>query len=457
MKQMKLVLAIFIALAVAAPALAFNVEWHGDFNHRASYSTQADASKRISWDSTKYIGYGGQFGLTTEKRKLTSTQVFDKKKNDSDMFAEVKYRLHAVASDDENKVKGVFGLEYGAAKFGSSTAGFGGDVKGELEVRWVYTDIELPFDPASRVTIGLQPVGYNPLLWSDNAAGIKWKRTDGSWKYSLGWFRNDVGSGLGGEDKSAYDDFYAADATYVFENGNSLNAFVIYADQGQEDLYEVIGGAVIPAAEDFQDQEIWIGLAGKGKHKNFSGMFNAIYLTGEVKIGDDDLDRQSYLLHAQVDAKYGKNTYTLGGLFTPGDDNNNDDDVDNFDHIDISTAILGSVIVFDNFADDNSLSQACYVGDQGYKILYAGVKRAVNAKTAVWAKYFWHNTEEDTLLGDDEIGHEFVVGTSYTIMKGLKAEINAGYLVAGDALDGLAEGNDADDIFRTDARLRFKF
>ncbi len=39
MKQMKLVLAIFIAVAMATPALAFNVEWHGDFNNRASYST----------------------------------------------------------------------------------------------------------------------------------------------------------------------------------------------------------------------------------------------------------------------------------------------------------------------------------------------------------------------------------------------------------------------------------
>jgi hypothetical protein len=43
-------------------------------------------------------------------------------------------------------------------------------------------------------------------------------------------------------------------------------------------------------------------------------------------------------------------------------------------------------------------------------------------------------------------------------MKGLSADINAGYLVAGDALDGtLSGGDDADDVFRTDARLQFKF
>ncbi len=42
-------------------------------------------------------------------------------------------------------------------------------------------------------------------------------------------------------------------------------------------------------------------------------------------------------------------------------------------------------------------------------------------------------------------------------MKGLSADINAGYLIAGDAMDALATNGDADDIFRTDARLRFKF
>jgi hypothetical protein len=41
-------------------------------------------------------------------------------------------------------------------------------------------------------------------------------------------------------------------------------------------------------------------------------------------------------------------------------------------------------------------------------------------------------------------------------MKGLTAEINAGYLVAGDAWEALG-GGDGDDVFRTDARLRFKF
>jgi hypothetical protein len=42
-------------------------------------------------------------------------------------------------------------------------------------------------------------------------------------------------------------------------------------------------------------------------------------------------------------------------------------------------------------------------------------------------------------------------------MKGLTADINAGYLVAGDAWEAIGTDGDGDDVFRTDARIRFKF
>jgi len=447
---MKLVLAISIALAMATPALAFNVEWHGDLNNRFSYSNQADTSIRISKDDEKYIGAGGAF-LALDSLPAAD---FKKQTNDSDFFGELKYRMHLVASDDEKKVNGVVGFEFGSRKYGQSGADFGGD-DNVFELRWAYTDIELPFDSASRLIVGLQPVGYNAFVWSDNAGGVKWKRTEGNLAYSLGWFRNDFTGTLGSDDKSRYDDAYAADMTYVFDSGSALNAFVIYMDQGQDRLENLLTG--VEVSTDVQDEEIWLGLAGTGKWGNLSGMFNAIYLTGEAKIDGESLDRSAYLLQAQGDYKMDKFTFTLGGLYASGDDDNADGDIENFDHIDIGTGILGSVVIFDNFADDNSPSQAFYVTDQGYKIIYLGVNYALTDKTDVWGKYFWHNTAEDELLGDDEIGHEFVLGASYKIMKGLTAAINGGYLVAGDALDALSTDTDADDIFRTDASLQFKF
>jgi predicted porin len=456
-KQMKLVLAMFIALAMATPALAFNVEWHGDFNNRFSYSTQADLSRRLSSDTDVYYAIDGN-------RNFPPSGInFHKNKNDAGFFGEVKYRTELMASDDEKKVLGVLGFEFGSLKYGSQID-LGGDEKNTLELRWAYTDIELPFDPASRISVGLQPVGYNGFIWNDNAPGVKWYRTDGHWKYSLSWWRTnwnpDPGKS-GAADSNRNGEIYATDITYIADNGASINGFVIWRDQGDKsnDNDSVTD---VPNVNVLRDNEIWLGLSGQASWGNLSALATGIYLTGEVRTDSttEELDRSAYLLQAQFDYKMDKFTFSLGGLYASGDDDPNDGDLENFDHIDISTSLLGSVCIFDNYADDNSISQAFYLWDQGYKILYGGVKYALNDKTDVWGKYFWHNTAEDDLLGDDEIGHEFVVGVGYKPMKGLSLDINAGYLIAGDALDApLVTGGtgDADDIFRTDARIRFKF
>ena len=449
MKQMRLVLAMFIALALATPALALNVAWHGDFNNRASYSTNATLSTRVVSDKTPYYQIGSNTNISIPTGVDTT-----KKSGDADYFAEIKYRTHLVVADDENKVKGVLGLEIGSEKFGGPAMELGGDEKGRIELRWVYTDVELPFDPASRISVGLQPVGYNTLLWTDNAAGIKWTRAQGAWKYSLAWWRTDwdqLGSTGRAVDDSENGEIYATDVTYKFDTG-AVNGFFLFRDQGKD---RAVGADTVT-----RDNSYWLGLSGSNTWDNLSVMATGIYLGGTVKSElAGDLDRSAYMFHAQGDYKMDKYTFTLGGLYTPGDDDPNDDDIENFDHIDISTSLLGSVTIFDNYCDDNSFTQAYYVFDQGYKIIYAGVSYKLNDKTKVWGKYFWHNTAEDELLGDDEIGHEFVVGASYKIMKGLSADINAGYLVAGDALDSpvLSSDGDADDVFRTDARLRFKF
>jgi len=458
-KLIKIALAALTATAVAAPAMALNIEWHGDLNNRFSYSTQADTSVRTSKDSEKYVSLGGQL------YSLGAINLPDTKKNskDSDFFGEIKYRMSLNVSDDDKKVKGVVGFEFGSAKFGESERmPFGGD-QNIFELMWAYTDIELPFDPASRLIVGLQPVGYNPLLWSDNAGGVKWVRKDGPWAYSLGWFRDDVakGKGTGGDKKTEYDNAYAGDLTYTFSNGNSLNTFVVYLESRNETLVDDIkqGGTILssgPSITNVQDQQVWLGLSGKGKWQGINGQFTGMYLTGELKALDQKFDREAYLFHGQLDYKLNNTTFTLGGLYASGDKNDNDGKLKNFDVIDISTSMIGSVIIFDNFADDNSLSQAPYLFDKGYALLYAGARHDLTEKAWLWGRYLWHNTAEK-LAGEDEVGHEFVVGAGYQIMKGLTAEINAGYLLAGDLWKSLGTDGDGDDVFRTDARIRFVF
>ena len=470
MKTGRVLLAALATVAVAAPAMALNVEWHGDLNNRFSYSTQADLSKRVVNDTHNYLSVGG---FSNYSGILTSTtRPVDTKKNrkDSDFFGEIKYRMNLDVSDDDKKVKGVVGFEFGSAKFGNADMPFGGD-QNNFELMWAYTDIQLPFDQASRFIVGLQPVGYNYTLWTDNAPGVKWVRKDGNWGYSLGWFRNDWGGAnkndAGGDKKSEYDDAFVGDMTYTFNNGNSLNAFVIFMDQGREAKTFANGGFVdgglAGQITDARDSQIWLGLSGKGKWNNFSGLFTGIYLTGEVKTKgtiEDNFDREAYLFHGQIDYKMDKTTFTLGGLYTSGDKNPNDGKLKNFDVIDATTGFIGSVVIFDNLADDNSFTQAPYLFDKGYALLYVGARHELTKKAWVSARYLWHNTAEDLVTAQgsgDEVGHEFVLGAGYQIMKGLTAEIAAGYLIAGDAWDALSSTGKADDVFRTDANIRFRF
>jgi hypothetical protein len=465
-KTARIILAALTGVALATPAMALNIDWHGDFDNRFSYSTQADLSRRISNDTHTYLSVGG---LSNYSGVLNGVDT-KKNRNDSDFFGEIKYRLNVNVSDDDKKVKGVLGFEWGASKYGATGADFGGD-DNTFELRWAYTDIELPFDASSRLIAGLQPVGFNPLLWSDNAGGVKWVRKDGNWAYSLGWFRNDlsqIGSGNANNDKSDYDDAFGGDLTYTFDNGNNLNAFVIYLDKGKEAKSLANGGLVDGGLNglvtDAQDQQIWLGLSGKGKWNNYSGQFTGMYLTGEVKTKgtiEDSFDREAYLFHGQVDYKLDKTTFTLGGLYSSGDKNPDDRKLKNFDVIDMGIGFLGSIIIFDNLADDNSFSQSPYLFDKGYALLYAGARHELSSKAWVSARYLWHNTAEDIVVTGqgqgDEIGHEFVLGAGYQLLKGLTAEIYAGYLVAGDAWDALSSTGKGDDVFRTDARLRFTF
>ncbi len=454
MKQMKIVLAMCVALAMATPALALNFDVHGDFNNRFMYSSQEDLAQESFKDQTTYYSIDGANNYTGDALTLGSRLTKDK--DDSGFNAQIKYRTRLEVSDDEKKIKGVFGVEVGTLYYGDDALDLGGDANDDVfELQFAYTDIEMPFDPASRVTVGLQPANYNLLVWSDIAAGIKWSRNTGPWAYSAGWFRTDW-DGRGG-DNNQEGDIYAGDVTYKLDSG-AVNAFAIYRDQGVDS--DPFGGITVT-----RDEQLWLGLSGNHAWGDLSVMATGVYLTGTVKTDSattDELDRSSYMLHTQADYKMGKNTFTLGGLYTPGDDDANDDDLDNFDHIDIGTSVLGSVVVFDTYSDDDSLADSFYAFDKGYKIIYAGVTHKLNSKTKVWGKYFWHNAAEDLIEGtvDSELGHEIVAGASYEIMKGLTAAINAGYLFAGEGLDDLSQlvnGEDADNVFRTDACLRFKF
>jgi len=447
----KILVAATAAVALATPALAFDVKWSGDFNHRFMYSTQADLAVNRSPEG--YSDAGNFINETTVPAGL------DTKKNseDSDFFGAIKYRLTMAATDDDKKVKGFLGFEFGDLKFGSSGAPFAGDNKDTVELRWAYTEFEVPFDKASKLSIGLMPVGYNKFLWSDNAAGVKWVSKRGDLGYSLGWFRDDVGNnGSGTSLKLANDDVYAFDVTYSIKNGPKLNAFALYYELGQQ---------AVAGTTSTMDKRYYLGLAGEGQAGALFYGFTGMYLGGEVNAGDGTvftggtettLDREAYLLNAEVTYKLDKTRIKAGWLYSTGDDDETDDSVDNFINIDAYMGGFGSVVIFDSIADDSTLIPTPYIRSRGLNMPYLSVDYDMNDKTSFGGSWLWINAAED-LVEDSDLGHEVAVRASHKITKNLTASMQAGYLIGGDGWDDLASDGEGDDVIRTEVGFRYMF
>jgi hypothetical protein len=446
-------MATLLALALAAPAMAFDVSIKGDFNNRFGYTENSKVTKlnSLSNEAARYANVA----------KLDNPGITDETDSDaSEFFAEAKYRLFFIGADDDKKVKGVIGFELGASKYGNSDGSgkgfvFGGDGRDTIELMHAYTDFELPFYPQARLSMGLQPVGLNKWVWSDNAAGVKLNAKYGDLGYQLSWFRNDYNfTAVSGTNTEEARDVYALDVKYTPQNLPKFNLFAIYS--WEDDVALNTTPSATTTVD--KDTEIWLGAAIDGQAGPLFYGATAVYLTGEIETDAGDVDRKAYFLNAEATYKAGKARIKGGWLYASGDDDVNDDDVENYDVIDVYVPV-GSVVIFDSYADDNTAASSPYVLDKGYNMIYVGADYDLSDKTTVGASYFWHNTAEDLTVEDDkDLGHEIAVRAAHKITKNLTAGIQAGYLIAGDAWENLGSAtDDGDDIFVTDASIRLKF
>jgi hypothetical protein len=447
--KVRIITATLLALALAAPAMAFDVQIKGDFNNRFGYTENSKVTRlnSLSNEAARYANVA----------ELDNPGITNEEDSDaSEFFAEAKYRLHFIGTDDEKKVKGVIGLELGASKYGNTDGSgkgfqFGGDGRDTLELQYAYTDFELPFYKEARLSLGLQPVGLNKWVWSDNAAGVKLNAKYGDLGYQLSWFRNDYNfTAVSGTNKEEARDVYALDVKYTPKDMPKFNLFAIYSWEDDVDLVG-FGNAD-------KDTEIWLGAAVDGQAGPLFYGATAVYLTGEIETALGDADRDAYFLNAEVTYKAGKSRIKGGWMYASGDDDATDDDVENYDVIDVYVPI-GSVVIFDSYADDNTAATSPYVLDKGYNLLYLAIDHDLSDKTTVGASYFWHNTAEDlTVEGDKDLGNEIAVRAAHKITKNLTAGIQAGYLFGGDAWEDLGTAtDDGDDIFVTDASIRLQF
>jgi hypothetical protein len=156
MKRFGLLLIFALVLGLAMPAVGAEFKVNGDFNNRFTVYT----------DQAGLVAGAGDNSTAASRRIKDDGQ--------SDHWGGAKYRMWTTASTNDGAVKGVYAIEMGNLRYGqggsvgrSTGGGFSGDGV-NIETRWAYTDLQLPFaESKSRLSLGLQPTGVNYYLWND--------------------------------------------------------------------------------------------------------------------------------------------------------------------------------------------------------------------------------------------------------------------------------------------------
>nr|WP_320049086.1 hypothetical protein [uncultured Desulfuromonas sp.] len=437
----RILLALLAVLICAAPTLAVDFAFHGDFSNEF----------RLYSNQSKF--FTGDFGYKASRTAAIADDTT------SDSFASVKYRLWTEIATDDGAVKGVFAVEIGGIHYGDNSrgGGFSGDGV-NVETRWAYTDFALA---GGRVKIGLQPVKINKFLWTETATGVNYKIGN----FEAAWYR---GYEVYNTEADS-NDFKDLDALYVRYNvkpadGVKLGLFGLWETSDGDTTSD---GAVAPTSNYLKkltgyDVDLYsIGVDGGMTAGNLFVNWDLIYQTGDLA---EEYDFGGYFAHVDVGAKIGKGKLTGTFWYASGDDDSSDGDLDAFIATDVDTkGSESSVVLFEGYTSDNYFSAVPYVQDKGLMLFRVGYDHSLSDKLKVGAAALYLMTAEDVeyeTYSDDTIGFEIDAYASYKMYENLELAIQAGYLAADDAMDYYESDNDGnadEDLYVINSKIRYKF
>ncbi|MBW2572713.1 MAG: hypothetical protein JRE61_10275 [Deltaproteobacteria bacterium] len=483
MKRLRLILFAVLVLGLTVPALGAEFTFHGDFNNRFMVYTD---------QSGLFAGAGEQ--------SLADSRLI-KKGGASDSWGEIKYRLWLDAATNDGNVRGVYAIELGALDFGkppsdtgagpSQGGSFSGD-KVNIETRWAYTDFQLPgVDSKARFRIGLQPMDINYYLWKENVMGVNFYAAPGSIEYQLAWVRGyEVRSTATASPEDV--DGLLGRVNFKPTDGLKIGLFALFnksnADTpgGPPALPNITGSnyQLKRFAKDVPFKKWDFGIdggyetsAGAGK---FYTIWDLIYQTGDL---DDvtfedadgtlhsnaDVDLQAYFAKVEFGYAWKKMNLNYKIWYASGDDNSADSDFDGYVSTDVDS--FDGIVLFESYTDDNYFTERHYLLDKGFIMNKLSLDYKVNGKLKVGVAALYMLTAEDIKytaaangqsVSVNDVGLEFDGYISYMLYKNVELAINAGYLLAGDAMDyweedSIQNGSSDENIFKSGARVRYKF
>ncbi|MBN2645129.1 MAG: hypothetical protein JXR59_06620 [Desulfuromonadaceae bacterium] len=452
MKRVLIALALMVAMA--APAFAVDFAFHGDLNHRFRVFTNQPSF----------------FNGVDKAEKLGAAQgTLIKDDDGNDFMGEFKYRLWVEASSDEGSIKGVYAIEVGGVEFGrtgTNGASTGGAFSGDsvnVETRWAYVDFALA---GGRAKLGLQTFTVNKFLWQETATGLDFKIDAGPGTLELAWMR-----GYEMVNTADTNDFEDLDALFVRYNLNSIENTKL----GFFALWETSDAASGTAAfapttwyvKTFTgvDLDLYtLGIDGSTKAGNFFANWDLMYQFGDA---GEEYDFGGYFGHVDLGMKMGAGKLTYTFWYASGDDDSTDDDLDAFVSTDVDINSQYSVVLFESLTDDDYFSASPYIQDKGLILNRLGYDHKVTDKLNVGVAALYLMTAEDIEYtstngaeSEDKIGFEFDAYATYKLFSSTTVGAQFGYLAADDAMDYYevdCDGNSDEDVYILTANLRYKF
>jgi hypothetical protein len=381
---------------------------------------------------------------------------------------------------------------------GKSTGGsYSGDSV-NIETRWAYTDFQLPWvENKARTMIGLQPFRVNPWLWEETAMGVNFRGAYREVDYQLAWMRT-FEVNVNSEDIDNSDDLENFLARVDFKPAERLKTglFVLYEKGDPKSSDEPINPREY-AVKFFADS-VDLNLFNFGIDGSYSVPLNTgnlffnwdlIYEIGNIDDAtfddsefsgttvSEDFDVRAWFAHADVGYNRGKTKLTYTFWYASGDDDATDNDFDGYLSIDVDR--FDSLVLFENYTDDNYFSERPYMLDKGFIMNKLALEYQATPKCKLGLAGMYMMTAEDIEYIDTDgvkrdrshIGFEMDGFISYMLYENVELAVNAGYLFAGDAMDAFEgdfsndagavafdrDGNSDENIFLSGARIRYRF
>jgi hypothetical protein len=462
MKKLTLLVGVVLALGFAGSSPAAEFKFHGDLNNRG-------------------VGYTNQAGMFKGAETAKTPGGTIDKDGIDEAWGEIKYRLWVEASTNDGKVKGVYGIELGAIRFGDGST-LGGSTKGgafsgdgiNIETRWAYTDFQIPgMERKARFTVGLAPFKVNSFVWEETVMGVQFKADFGGIDLTLADVRGRESFNNDPDDDTFEDlDAYMARVDLKPVKNVNLGLFALYQrqDPGSDGIVAFTPASqyqvkLLPAV----DLSLYtLGIDGSlTTPTSFGNVFlnwDLIYQGGSLDDNTVNRDVSAYLAHLDLGANLGKIRLTYTGWYASGDDNPADGDVENFMSTDVDR--FDSIIFFETYTDDNAFTEAPHILDKGLFFNKLALDYKHSDKLKLGAAVLYLETAEDLTIGggkkESKLGTEIDAYVSYMLYPNTEIAINAGYLFADDGMDAFEiaaqqDGKSDSDVFRSTARVRYSF